>query len=74
MTHKLREWRHAKGFTILQVAERLAVKPEMLSKWERGVHIPAPANLEAIYTITGGEIEPNDFFKLELPAVSRAAE
>lgn len=71
MTHKLREWRRAKGFTIAQVAERLDVLPEMLSKWERGKHVPKAAYIEAIYTITAGEVEPNDFFELKLPAVTK---
>lgn len=61
---KLKDWRRRNSRTQADVARALNVHPLTVSTWERGDKRPDAANMEAIATLTGGAVQPNDFFAL----------
>jgi transcriptional regulator with XRE-family HTH domain len=40
-----------------------------LSKWCAGQRIPRPKEMGIIVNLTNGDVQPNDFYALEKPAV-----
>lgn len=53
--------------TQTQMAALLKVSRMTVSDWIRGKKLPARENLESIYSVTGGEVTPNDFVDLTKP-------
>lgn len=68
---KLRDWRKREGFSLRVVAEAVEVSIASVSLWERGLRMPYPWAMRAIYDLTAGKVTPNDFY--DLPAASLAA-
>jgi len=66
---KLANWRKKHGLTQAALAEALGCSQSYVSQVERTDDpiIPGKELLEKIYEISGGAVEPNDFY--DLPAV-----
>jgi len=65
---KLSQWRKAKGHTQAWVADRIGVHQTFISYIERATdpQIPNRDVMKAIYVLTSGSVQPNDFY--DLPA------
>ena len=50
---QIAEARKARGLTQTQLANRIGVSTESVSKWEKGVFAPAPENEEKLYHVLG---------------------
>lgn len=61
---KLSEWfeRPETGLTPKELAAALKVTEEAVRLWTKGGRIPRPELMRQIETITGGQVQPNDFF------------
>ncbi|GAA0749625.1 helix-turn-helix domain-containing protein [Sphingomonas trueperi] len=60
-----REWREGKGWTLERMAEELELADRSaVHRYETGVRRPAPDVLERYFLLTGGEVQPNDFYPL----------
>ena len=62
---KLSIWRKAQGLTLAEVAKRIGVTEVTLSRYERGERIPAREIMPKIAAVTGGAVQPNDFYSDE---------
>lgn len=56
-----RQYRAEHNIKIADMAEALGVTQSSLYRYERG-HMPEPSILFRIYTMTCGEVTPNDYF------------
>ena len=72
---KLAEWRKIKGWTQAELAERIGCTQPYVSQIERAVDpiVPGPALMIEIYQLTGGQVQPNDFYVLPQAVPARAA-
>jgi transcriptional regulator with XRE-family HTH domain len=63
---RLVEWRKKMGWTQTELAQRLGVKQPYVSLMERAVDpaIPAAGVMIEIFDLTGGAVQPNDFYNL----------
>lgn len=68
--YKLRNWRRQQGLSQQQAAELLGVARRTWHQWEQAAIVPGPANMIELVQLTGGAVQPNDFY--ELPAISAA--
>ena len=59
----LDQWRREQNLNYQKTAERLAVAHEVARRYCKG-RVPAPAAVVRIYVVTGGAVEPNDFYDL----------
>ena len=50
---QIAEARKARGLTQTQLANKIGVSTESVSKWEKGVFAPAPENEEKLYHVLG---------------------
>lgn len=69
--YKLRNWRRLQGLTQAAAAARLGVARRTWHQWEQGTYIPGPAHMIELVNLTGGAVQPNDFY--ELPQLRQAA-
>lgn len=69
--YKLRNWRRVHGLTQAAAATQMGVARRTWHQWEQGTIIPGPGHMVELVRMTGGEVQPNDFYPL--PASSRAA-
>lgn len=59
---KLREWRKAKGLTLVAAAGRLGLtSPSTVSEYERGSRRPSFASAKAIQRITRGAVRVEEW-------------
>ena len=60
------DWRKRKGMTQVEAAARLGVTQPYISTIERAKDnaIPGPAVMIEIFRMTGGAVQPNDFYDL----------
>lgn len=59
---KLREWRKAKGLTLVAAAGRLGLtSPSTVSEYERGSRKPSYASAQAIQKITRGAVRVEEW-------------
>jgi transcriptional regulator with XRE-family HTH domain len=67
---RLAEWRKQKGWTQTDLAAKVGSTQPYVSAMERARNpaIPGPALMIEIYLVTGGAVQPNDFY--DLPALS----
>lgn len=68
---RLVAWRKKMGWTQTQLAEQLGVTQSYVSTMERAVDpaIPNASIMALIFAISGGQVQPNDFYVLpDLPA------
>lgn len=47
-----------------QFAQWLGCDRSLVSRWVNGAAIPAPDKMRAIYRLTRGQVQPNDFYDL----------
>lgn len=57
----LAEWRKTKGVKQRWVADRLGVGTVTVSRWETGTRIPDYQLMREIYSVTAGDVAPNDW-------------
>lgn len=71
----LKEWRERNGKSQPEVARLTGVaNATVVSRWERGVHIPHRNEMVRLYILTGGQVDPNSFYGLpDLTAQEQAA-
>jgi hypothetical protein len=68
---QLREYLQSENLTqmkfidICEMATGKYIPQGTLAKWILGVRIPRKNEMEMIYKITDGNVEPNDFYDLE---------
>lgn len=72
---KLAEWRRKEGMTQAAMAVELGCSQSYISQIERAVDavVPGPAVMIAIYNLTGGRVQPNDFYALPSLPIKQAA-
>lgn len=59
---KLREWRKAKGLTLVVAAEKLGLtSPSTVSEYERGSRKPSYASAQAIQKVTRGAVRVEEW-------------
>jgi transcriptional regulator with XRE-family HTH domain len=62
---QLKEWIEKNGKTIKEVADALGVSEMNDYRYIAGSNIPRPDRMQKIVELTGGEVQPNDFYKGE---------
>lgn len=68
---QLREYLEKENLTqmkfidLCEMATGKYIPQGTLAKWILGVRIPRKNEMEMIYMITDGEVQPNDFYNLE---------
>lgn len=70
---KLGDWRRSQGLTQEDLAARLGLIPVSIARYESGLRLPGPAVMIQIFEISGGAVQPNDFYALPDLAAARAA-
>ena len=71
--YKLKNWRRSEGLTQAQAAEVIGVVRRTWHQWEQGSIVPGPAHMIEIVRITGGAVQPNDFYDLASTKQDKAA-
>lgn len=72
--YKLRNWRRLHQHSQASAAELFGVARRTWHQWEQGAVIPGPGHMVELYSFTGGEVMPNDFYALPaIPAKMKAA-
>lgn len=61
---KLADWRRTKGWTQQELADELGCTISTVARYEGGTRDPEPVTKERIFLLSGGEVEPNDFYDL----------
>ncbi|GGD74044.1 helix-turn-helix domain-containing protein [Croceicoccus mobilis] len=66
MIVKLAKWRKLRGMTQAQLGAAIACSQPYVSQMERAVEpiVPGGDLMARIYQLTGGQVEPNDFYDL----------
>lgn len=59
---KLSDFMTANDMTPKGLGDRLGVNPETVRTWLRGEAIPRREAMESLIEISGGQVQPNDFF------------
>ena len=62
---QLKEWIEKENKTIKDISEDLEVSEMNVYRWCAGTVIPRPDMMAKIVEYTGGEVQPNDFYKGE---------
>jgi transcriptional regulator with XRE-family HTH domain len=62
---RLKKWLKENNITGAQFAEKLGVAQSAVSMWLTGERFPSRENIQKIVELTGGEVQPNDFYKGE---------
>lgn len=72
---KLAAWRKRKGWTQAHLAESLGCSQSYVSQIERAVDpiVPGKELLAKLYELSGGAVQPNDFYDLPKIQGRRAA-
>lgn len=72
---KLVAWRRQESMTQADLADRLGCSQSYVSQMERAVDpiIPGPAIMIALYELSEGAVQPNDFYDLPDLRQRRAA-
>lgn len=70
---KLADWRRTAGLTQEDLASQLGLIPVSIARYESGTRLPGPATMIAIFELTGGAVQPNDFYALPNLAARQAA-
>lgn len=68
---RLVKWRKSRGLTQADLAAKLGVTQPYVSSMERAINpaVPGPPVMIALYELTGGAVQPNDFYDLpDLPS------
>lgn len=62
--YKLRNWRRSEQLSQAGAAELIGVARRTWHQWEQASVVPGAAHMIEIYTLTRGEVQPNDFYAL----------
>lgn len=65
---KLADWRRSKNMTQQELADALGCIVTTVARYEAARRKPDDATMIAIYRLTAGAVQPNDFY--ELPALA----
>lgn len=63
---KLADWREKNGWTQQRLAEELGCTISTVWRYEQGKRDPEASVKERIFILTGGQVQPNDFYPLPL--------
>lgn len=61
---KMSSYIAAHGLTLTEMAVRLGLPVQTVSRYASGARRPREAEMVRIYEVTGGQVTPNDFFDL----------
>jgi transcriptional regulator with XRE-family HTH domain len=61
---KLADWRTAAGLSQQALAEELGVDFRTIWRWENGKRRPRDPEMERLFVLSRGQVEPNDFYDL----------
>lgn len=61
---KLRGWRIGQQLSQEQAGEKVGVARRTWHQWEAGSTIPGVALMIELFQLTGGLVQPNDFYAL----------
>ena len=67
MALKLQDWMTANDYSVHDVAKAVEVAPHSVANWLAEKNVPNSTTMRRIIELTGGEIQPNDFFEAFLP-------
>lgn len=72
---KLTAWRRKQGMTQAELADHLGCSQSYVSQMERAVEpiIPGPAIMIALFEMSCGDVQPNDFYELPRLSTDREA-
>ncbi len=70
---KLAVWRRNQGLTQQQLADELGCIVTTVARYETGRRKPDDATMMGIFGLTGGAVQPNDFYELPALEPERAA-
>jgi transcriptional regulator with XRE-family HTH domain len=62
---RLKKWLKDHNLTGAEFAKIIGVQQACVSLWLTGERFPRPENMQKIMEATGGEVQPNDFYKGE---------
>lgn len=69
---KLSQYLDINEITLSAFADAVGVaNPSVVQKWAKQTRVPKPALMRRIFLVTGGAVQPNDFF--DLPDLKLAA-
>jgi transcriptional regulator with XRE-family HTH domain len=71
--HILRQWRGQHDLSQEDAAGKVGVVRKTWHQWEAGDAIPKPEAMARLYLVTGGTVQPNDFYTLPALVAQRAA-
>lgn len=60
----LDDWRIRQGLSVQQLANRIRTTHQSALRYCNGQRVPRAAIMPRIYRITGGAVQPNDFYRL----------
>ena len=69
----LRQWRTSEGLSQEEAGERVGVVRKTWHQWEAGDAIPKREAMARVYLVTGGRVQPNDFYALPDLSARQAA-
>ena len=59
-----------RDFRELARTFNIDVSPHTVTKWCNGQRIPRPKEMKSIYLLTRGEVQPNDFYGMNVKGVA----
>lgn len=62
---QLRDYRQQAGLTLEDISELSGFGVNMVSRHERGIHMPDPKQIEKYRKISGGKVTSADWAKLQ---------
>jgi DNA-binding XRE family transcriptional regulator len=67
----LRQWRMSEALSQEEAAAKVGVVRKTWHQWEAGDAIPKREAMAQLFLLTGGQVQPNDFY--DLPALDSVA-
>lgn len=67
---RLADWREKEGWSQQRLAEELGCTISAVWRYEQGKRDPDAGTKQRIFMLTGGEVQPNDFY--DVPRWRRA--
>lgn len=62
----LKEWLKKENKTVADMSRDLNVIHSVVLRWTTTERIPTPENMQKIVEYTKGEVQPNDFYNVEV--------
>lgn len=70
---KLAQWRRSQDMTQEALAIELGCTTVTVARYEAGARLPGPATMIELFILSGGAVQPNDFYALPALDVREAA-